>query len=115
MRLQGYQLERGEYGQPEIKGYTKEYLEASSLRGERIQDHKRGQGLDGNVAAQIAPIGRDRRELLSPEEVVQRHRALAAQYGHQADHVVSQALAQGAIQTIVNPLHSALEDFWNRS
>ena len=30
-RLQGlgYELERGEYGQPEIKGYTKEYLEPS--------------------------------------------------------------------------------------
>ena len=34
MRLQGlgYELERGKHGQPEIKGYTKEYLEASSPR-----------------------------------------------------------------------------------
>jgi conjugative relaxase-like TrwC/TraI family protein len=33
-RLQGlgYELERGKHGQPEIKGYTKEYLEASSPR-----------------------------------------------------------------------------------
>ncbi len=28
----GYEIERGEYGQPEIKGYTKQYLEASSPR-----------------------------------------------------------------------------------
>jgi conjugative relaxase-like TrwC/TraI family protein len=94
MRLQGlgYQLERGEYGQPEIKGYTKEYLEASSLRREQIQDYKREQGLDGAAAAQIAAQRtRDRKELLSPEVVLERHRDLAAQYGHQADRVVAQA------------------------
>jgi len=97
-RLQGlgYQLERGEYGQPEIRGYTKEYLEASSLRREQIQDYKREQGLDGSSAAQIAAHRtRDRKELLSPEEVLQRHRDLAAQYGHQADRVVAQAREQG--------------------
>jgi conjugative relaxase-like TrwC/TraI family protein len=100
-RLQGlgYQLERGEYGQPEIKGYTKEYLEASSLRREQIQDYKREQGLDGASAAQIAAHRtRDRKELLSPEEVLQRHRDLAAQYGHQADRVVAQAREQGQRQ-----------------
>ncbi|HZQ25731.1 MAG TPA: MobF family relaxase [Terriglobales bacterium] len=34
LRLQqlGYELERGKHGQPEIRGYTKEYLEASSPR-----------------------------------------------------------------------------------
>ena len=100
-RLQGlgYQLERGEYGQPEIKGYTKEYLEASSLRREQIQDYKREQGLDGPSAAQIAAHRtRDRKDLLSPEEVLQRHRDLAAQYGHQADRVVAQAREQGQRQ-----------------
>jgi conjugative relaxase-like TrwC/TraI family protein len=102
IRLQGlgYQLERGEYGQPEIRGYTKEYLEASSLRREQIQDYKREQGLDGSSAAQIAAHRtRDRKELLSPEEVLQRHRDLAAQYGHQADRVVAQARKQGHQQT----------------
>jgi conjugative relaxase-like TrwC/TraI family protein len=101
-RLQGlgYQLERGEYGQPEIRGYTKEYLEASSLRREQIQDYKREQGLDGSSAAQIAAHRtRDRKELLSPEEVLQRHRDLAAQYGHQADRIVAQAREQGQQQT----------------
>jgi conjugative relaxase-like TrwC/TraI family protein len=39
MRLQGlgYELERGKHGQPEIKGYTKEYLEASSHEARRIR------------------------------------------------------------------------------
>jgi conjugative relaxase-like TrwC/TraI family protein len=88
----GYELERGKHGQPEIKGYTKEYLEASSPRREQIKDHLREQGIDGAAAAQIAAHHtRDRKELLSPEEVLQRHRELAAQYGHQADRVVAQA------------------------
>lgn len=94
LRLQklGYELERGKHGQPEIRGYTKEYLEASSPRREQIKDHLRTQGIDGAAAAQIAAHHtRDRKELLSREEVLKRHRELAAQYGHQADHVVAQA------------------------
>lgn len=98
MRLQmlGYELERGKHGQPEIRGYTKEYLEASSPRREQIKDHLREQGMDGAAAAQIAAHHtRDRKELLSQGEVLQRHRDLAAQYGYQADRVVAQARQQG--------------------
>jgi conjugative relaxase-like TrwC/TraI family protein len=94
MRLQrlGYELERGKHGQPEIKGYTKEYLEASSPRREQIKDHLREMGTDGAGAAQVAAHRtRDSKELLSPEEVLARHRELAAQYGHQADRVVAEA------------------------
>jgi conjugative relaxase-like TrwC/TraI family protein len=88
----GYELERGKHGQPEIRGYSKEYLEASSPRREQIKDHLREQGIDGAAAAQIAAHHtRDRKELLSPGEVLQRHRELAAQYGHQANRVVAQA------------------------
>jgi conjugative relaxase-like TrwC/TraI family protein len=96
----GYELERGEHGQPEIKGYTKEYLEASSPRREQIKDHLREQGIGGAAAAQIAAHHtRDRKELLSQEEVLQRHRELAAQYGNQAGRVVAQAQAHGQDQT----------------
>jgi len=94
MRLQvlGYELERGKHGQPEIRGYTKEYLEASSPRREQIKDHLREQGIDGAAAAQIAAHHtRDRKELLSQGEVLQRHRELAAQHGYQADRVVAHA------------------------
>jgi conjugative relaxase-like TrwC/TraI family protein len=95
----GYELERGKHGQPEIKGYTKEYLEASSPRREQIKDHLREQGIDGAAAAQIAAHHtRDRKELLSPGQVLQRHRELAAQYGHQADRVVAQARQHGQYQ-----------------
>jgi conjugative relaxase-like TrwC/TraI family protein len=100
-RLQtlGYELERGKHGQPEIRGYTKEYLEASSPRREQIKDHLREQGIDGAGAAQVAAHRtRDRKELLSPEEVLQRHRELAAQHGHQADRVVAEARQHGQRQ-----------------
>ena len=93
-RLQqlGYEIERGKYGQPEIKGYSREYLEASSPRREQIKDPLREQGLDGAGAAQVAAhFTRDRKELLSPEEVQRQHRELAASFGHQADHVVAAA------------------------
>ena len=88
----GYTLERGKHGQPEIKGYTKEYLEASSPRREQIKDHLRESGINGAGAAQVAAHRtRDRKELLSPEQVLQRHRDLAAQHGHQTDRVVAAA------------------------
>jgi conjugative relaxase-like TrwC/TraI family protein len=98
IRLQGlgYELERGKHGQPEIKGYTKEYLEASSPRREQIKDHLREMGIDGAGAAQVAAHRtRDSKELLSPVEVLERHRNLAAQYGHQADRVVAEARERG--------------------
>jgi len=100
-RLQGlgYELERGKHGQPEIKGYTKEYLEASSPRREQIKDHLRELGIDGAGAAQVAAHRtRDSKELLSPEEVLERHRELAAQHGHQADRIVAQARERGQRQ-----------------
>ncbi|MGA2887562.1 MAG: MobF family relaxase [Terracidiphilus sp.] len=95
----GYELERGKHKQPEIKGYSKEYLDASSPRREQIKDHLRAQGIDGAAAAQIAAHHtRDSKELLSQEEVLRRHRDLAAKYGHQADRAVSLAREHGQQQ-----------------
>jgi conjugative relaxase-like TrwC/TraI family protein len=97
MRLHGlgYEIERGKHGQPEIRGYTQEYLDASSPRREQIREHLQEIGRDGAGAAQVAAHRtRDSKELLSPEEVLQRHRELAAQFGHQADRVVAQAREQ---------------------
>src|SRR6202522_940820 len=94
MRLHGlgYEIERGKHGQPEIKGYTQEYLDGSSPRREQIKEHLQEIGRDGAGAAQVAAHRtRDSKELLSPKEVLQRHRELAAQFGHQADRVVAQA------------------------
>jgi conjugative relaxase-like TrwC/TraI family protein len=94
MRLQGlgYEVERGKHGQPEIKGYTQEYLDASSPRREQIKNHLQEIGREGAGAAQVAAHRtRDSKEIRSPEEVLQRHRELAARHGHQADRVVAQA------------------------
>ena len=94
MRLHGlgYEIERGKHGQPEIKGYRQEYLDASSPRREQIKEHLQEIGRDGAGAAQVAAHRtRDSKELHSPEEVLQRHRELAAQFGHQADRVVAEA------------------------
>src|SRR5580700_9975495 len=94
MRLQGlgYEIERGKHGQPEIKGYSQEYLEASSPRRVQIKEHLQEIGREGAGAAQVAAHRtRDSKELHSPEEVLQQHRELAARFGHQADRVVAQA------------------------
>lgn len=88
----GYEIERGKHGQPEIKGYTREYLEASSPRREQVQDYKRAQGIDGAAAGQIAAHRtRDKKELQTPTEVQRAHQELAAQHGHQAERVVAEA------------------------
>ncbi|MGO9404439.1 MAG: MobF family relaxase, partial [Terriglobales bacterium] len=94
IRLQGlgYEIERGKHGQPEIKGYTQEYLDASSPRREQIKNHLQEIGREGAGAAQVAAHRtRDSKEIRSPEEVLQRHRELAGRHGHQADRVVAQA------------------------
>ena len=102
MRLQrlGYEIERGKHGQPEIKGYTQEYLDASSPRREQIKRHLQEIGREGAGAAQVAAHRtRDGKEIHSPEVVLQRHRELAAQYGHQADRVVAQAREHTQLHT----------------
>jgi conjugative relaxase-like TrwC/TraI family protein len=94
MRLQGlgYVVERGQHGQPEIKGYSQEYLEASSPRRAQIKEHLQEIGRDGAGAAQVAAHRtRDSKDILSREEVLERHRELAAKFGNQPDHVVAQA------------------------
>jgi conjugative relaxase-like TrwC/TraI family protein len=94
MRLQGlgYELERGKHGQPEIKGYSQEYLEASSPRRVQIKEHLHEIGREGAGAAQVAAHRtRDSKEIHSPEEVLKQHRDLAARFGHQADRVVAKA------------------------
>jgi conjugative relaxase-like TrwC/TraI family protein len=101
-RLQGlgYSIERGKYGQPEIKGYTQEYLDASSPRREQIKEHLQSVGMESAGAAQVAAHRtRDQKELLPPPEVLKRHRELAAQYGNQPDRVVAEARQHIQIRT----------------
>ncbi|MGE3511202.1 MAG: MobF family relaxase, partial [Vicinamibacterales bacterium] len=50
----GYEIERGASGQPEIRGYTADYLEASSPRRQQIEEHLAQVHHAGARAAQIA-------------------------------------------------------------
>jgi conjugative relaxase-like TrwC/TraI family protein len=71
MKLQGlgYEIERGKHGQPEIKGYSQEYLEASSPRRVQIKEHLQEIGREGAGAAQVAAHRtRDSKEIHSPKK-----------------------------------------------
>jgi conjugative relaxase-like TrwC/TraI family protein len=84
-----YEIERGESGQPEIKGYSKEYLEASSPRRQQIEEHLAKENQRGVGAAQIAAHQtREGKLELSHEEMQERHKEMAAQFGHQPERVV---------------------------
>lgn len=93
-RLQelGYEIERGAHGQPEIKGYTREYLEASSPRRQQITEYMEAAGRSGAGAAQIAAHQtRDAKQPLSQEEVRAQHQRLAEEHGEQPQRVVQEA------------------------
>jgi conjugative relaxase-like TrwC/TraI family protein len=92
LRELGYEITVGRSGAPEIKGYTQEYLDASSPRSQQIREYLERTGQNGKEAAEIAAHStRDRKEIHSPGEVMAAHRKLAADFGHQADVVVRAA------------------------
>ncbi len=96
LKEHGYEIETGKSGQPEITGYSREYLEASSLRSRQIQEHLAEQGVRGAGAAQIAAHQTRDEKLpaITHEEMQQRHREMAAQFGQQPEHVVREAQAR---------------------
>jgi conjugative relaxase-like TrwC/TraI family protein len=92
LRQLGYEIATGRSGAPEIKGYTQEYLDASSPRSQQIRAYLERTGHSGKEAAEIAAHStRDRKEIHSPGEVMAAHRKLAADFGHQAETVVRAA------------------------
>ena len=100
LRQIGYEITAGRSGAPEIKGYTQEYLDASSPRSQQIRAYLERTGRTGKEAAEIAAHStRDRKEMHSPAEVMAAHRKLAADFGHQADAVVRAARGRSQQQT----------------
>jgi conjugative relaxase-like TrwC/TraI family protein len=93
LKEHGYEIETGKSGQPEIKGYSREYLEASSPRSQQIQEHLAEQGVRGAGAAQIAAhqTRDDKLPGITHEEMQQKHREMAAQFGQQPEHVIHAA------------------------
>jgi conjugative relaxase-like TrwC/TraI family protein len=88
----GYEITVGRSGAPEVKGYSQEYLDASSPRSQQIREYLERTGRHGKEAAEIAAHStRDKKEIHSPGEVMAAHRKLAADFGNQADAVVRAA------------------------
>src|SRR5215813_2741601 len=80
----GYEIERGRSGQPEIHGYTREYLEASSPRRQQIEDYLAESDRQGAAAAQIAAHQTREAKLdVSHLDMQQRHQELADEHANQ--------------------------------
>ncbi|MCL2660596.1 MAG: relaxase domain-containing protein, partial [Acidobacteriaceae bacterium] len=93
----GYEIETGKSGAPEIKGYSAEYIEASSPRRQQIEERLEEQGLNDTArAAQIAAHQtRDKKLRLTKQEVLASHKEMAARFGSQPENVVAEARARG--------------------
>ena len=96
----GYEIEPGRSGAPEIKGYSQEYLDASSPRSQQIREYLERNGFHSHESAQIAAHStRDGKQIHTPGEVLAAHRQLAAEFGNQADQVVAEARTRVLTQT----------------
>jgi conjugative relaxase-like TrwC/TraI family protein len=105
LRQLGYEITTGRSGAPEIKGYTQEYLDASSPRSQQIREYLERTGRTGSEAAEIAAHStRDKKAIHSPREVMAAHRKLAADFGHQAEAVVREARER--LQRQQQPAHT---------
>jgi conjugative relaxase-like TrwC/TraI family protein len=92
LRNLGYDIEAGRSGAPEIKGYSQEYLDASSPRSQQIKEQMEKTGHSGPEAAEIAAHStREKKQTVSAQEVLAAHRDMAASFGNQAQQVVSAA------------------------
>jgi conjugative relaxase-like TrwC/TraI family protein len=96
----GYEIERGRSRQPEIHGYTREYLEASSPRRQQIEDYLAESDRHGAAAAQIAAHQTREAKLdVSNVEMQQRHQELADHFGNQPARVV-EAVEHGRVRDL---------------
>jgi conjugative relaxase-like TrwC/TraI family protein len=92
LRNLGYEIERGKSGAPEIKGYSQEYLDASSPRSRQIREHLEKTGRAGAEAAEIAAHStRDRKQNLTAKQVLDAHKRMAAEFGNQPEMIVTAA------------------------
>lgn len=82
LRGLGYEIERDQNGTPQVKGYTKDYLQASSPRRRQIEEYLAKQGTEGYAAAQIAAHRtREGKFNLTPNEMRRINLALAVRHG----------------------------------
>jgi conjugative relaxase-like TrwC/TraI family protein len=93
LKGQGYEIERGKSGQPEIVGYTRGYLDASSPRSQQIQAYLEQQGVKGAGAAQIAAhqTRDDKLPSITHAEMQRMHKEVAERFGNQPEQVIRAA------------------------
>ncbi len=105
LRDLGYEIEAGKSGAPEIKGYTQEYLDASSPRRQQIEEALSRSGFAGPEAAQIAAHNtRDKKVSLSPDQILAAHKQIADEFGNQADKVVAETRQRRTEQAQERPV-----------
>jgi conjugative relaxase-like TrwC/TraI family protein len=93
----GYEIDGGASGQPEIRGYTREYLEASSPRTRKIREHLEARHLSGAGAHRIAAYRTREPKLdVSHEEMRRRHQVIVAAFEEQPNLVVEAARQMGS-------------------
>lgn len=104
LRSLGYEIEPGKSGAPDIKGYTREYLDASSPRRQQIEEALSRSGFAGPEAAQIAAHNtRDKKVILSPDQILAAHKQIAEEFGNQAARVVAVARERRTEQSQERP------------
>jgi conjugative relaxase-like TrwC/TraI family protein len=92
LKALGYEIDRGSSGQPEIRGYSTDYLEASSPRRRQIEEHLAQEGQRGAGAAQVAAHHtRESKLACSHDDMQRRHSELANAFGQQPAKVVEAA------------------------
>jgi conjugative relaxase-like TrwC/TraI family protein len=107
LKGRGYEIERGKSGQPEIVGYTREYLDASSPRSQQIQAYLEEQGLKGAGPAQIAAhqTRDDKLPSMTHAEMQKMHKEMAERFGNQPERVIRAAHSQEVERNVPSRLH----------
>ena len=97
LRELGYDIWRGASGQPEIRGYSDAYLEASSPRRQQIEAHLEAHGHRGAGSAQVAAHHtREPKVNRSHAEMQRQHQDLAQTFGDQPARVVEAAYTRAS-------------------
>jgi conjugative relaxase-like TrwC/TraI family protein len=114
LRGLGYEIEQSSHGAPEIRGYSQEYLDASSPRRQQIKEHLSQEGLTGAEPAQIAAHRtREAKLNITHEEMQRQHRQMAKEFGNQPEQVVREA--QARLQHIEIPTEDRIEKVTQQS
>jgi conjugative relaxase-like TrwC/TraI family protein len=107
LKGQGYEIASGKSGQPEIVGYTREYLDASSPRSQQIQTYLEQQGVKGAGAAQIAAhqTRDDKLPAVTHSEMQRMHKEMAERFGNQPEQVIRAAHSHEIGRNVPNRQH----------